>query len=137
MSIAAFRLSSEGRVIMEEIDKLFERIDQGQNVDQIRIDIADLIGKSLYSMCDSFGYWEKVHMANAIGLLAWNINASLQHPSANATFWLRLSLVNGEKAFVPHDQRSENGTHVNGRLDAITFDQLLADIISLGAKPSL
>jgi len=118
---------------MEEIDKLFDRIDKDPHVDQIRLDIADLIAKCLNSMRDSFGYWEKVHMANAIAWLVRNANASLQYQTAYTTSWLRLSLVNVEKALVPPDRRSADYMLRDQTLDALTFDHLLEDIRKLGA----
>ena len=120
------------RGTLQEIDRLFERLDQNQNIDQIRLDIADLIAKCLNKKRDTFGYWEKAHMANAIAFLALNVASSSQ----STTSWLRASLVNIEKAFVLKDQRSESYTRKDNRLDLLTFDQLLDDIRKLGGTPT-
>lgn len=59
-----------------EIDALFERLDH-DNVDLIRLDIVDLIGRCLNEKRESFGYWEKKHFAHAIAELARNVHAPI------------------------------------------------------------
>jgi hypothetical protein len=118
------------RSVMEETDMLFARLDQNENVDAIRIDIANLIVKYLGEKRDTFGYWEKAHFANAIASLAQNVFSSHQPTTA----WLRASLVNVEKALVPPDQRNESYTRRDNQLDALTFDQLVDDIRKLGGR---
>jgi len=113
---------------MDEIDILFMRLDQDQNIDDVRLDIADLIAKCLNEKRDNFGYWEKAHIANAIALLAQNVFSSRQPTTA----WLRASLVNLDKALVPPDQRSETYTRRDNQLDSLTFEQLIDDIRKLG-----
>ena len=115
---------------MEEIDILFARLDQDQNIDQIRLDIADLIWKCLINKRDTFGYWEKVHLANAIGLLARNVLFLRQ----SSTFLLRLSLINVKMALVPPAQGSEGLAGSDDKLDSLTFDQLVDDVRKLGSS---
>ncbi len=115
---------------MVEIDALFERLDKDRDVDRIRLDIAGLIAKQLAQARESFGYWEKAHFAQAIAALAWNVNLG----NRDTTSWLRLCLVNLELAHVPLAQRSEDYTPRNKQIDALTFDELMADIRKLGGR---
>ncbi|WP_296445589.1 hypothetical protein [Rhodoferax sp. UBA5149] len=113
---------------MKEIDELVERLDSDSNVDGIRLDIADLIAKSLAQKREAFGYWEKAHLAHAIAVLAHNVHAGHR----DSTSWLRLCLVSIESAYIPADKRSEDYTARNKQIDALTFDQLVDDIRKLG-----
>ena len=113
---------------MKEIDELFERIDNDSDVDGIRRDIADLIGKSLTQKQEAFGYWEKAQFAHAIAALAHNVHAGHR----DSTSWLRLCLVSIENACIPADERSEDYTARNKQIEALTFDQLMDDIRTLG-----
>jgi hypothetical protein len=69
-------MGSAGGYLMMEIDALFERLDH-DNVDLIRLDIVDLIGRCLNEKRESFGYWEKKHFAHAIAELARNVHAPI------------------------------------------------------------
>lgn len=117
---------------MEKIDALFEKLNQNQNVNEIRVDIVDLIMECLNEIRSNFGNWEKIHLANAIALLAQNIYST--HQPSNA--WLRASLVYVEKSFLPPDQRSECFGQRENPFDSLTFDQLVADIQKLGGEVS-
>ena len=55
---------------MIDMDGLFERIDGAEDVDGLRLDIADAIAKGLFERRESLGYWEKAHFAQAIAALA-------------------------------------------------------------------
>lgn len=115
---------------MANIDALFERIDRDRDIDRLRLDIADAIAKGLVEKRDSFGYWEKAHFAQAIAALAQNVNIG----DHDATSWLRLCLVNLELAYVPREKRSEDYTPRNKQVEALTFQDLMADIRKLGGK---
>jgi hypothetical protein len=114
---------------MPDIDALFERIDKDRDLDRLRLDIADAIATALTAMRDSFGYWEKAHLADAIAELAHNVSRGRADTS-----WLRLCLVNLELAYVPKQKRSEDYTPRIKQLEALTFDDLMADVRRLGAK---
>ncbi len=113
---------------MKEINDLFERLDKDKDVDGIRLDIADLIAKSLTQKREAFGYWEKAQFAHAIAALAQNVHAGHR----DSTSWLRLCLVSIENAHIPPDERSEDYTARNKQIEALTFDQLMDDIRKLG-----
>jgi len=112
---------------MNDIDSILEKLDQDGNIRYVRNAISELIVDRLQKVRDAFGYWEKVHFANAIAALAWNTNSSFQP----ATSWLRLCLVNVEKALVPAEQRNENYTPRDSHLDSLTYDQLMNAIVEV------
>ncbi len=109
---------------MDEVDIILEKIDRGVDVNEVRRDIVALLADALQRVRNNLGYWEKAHLAHAIAELAWNVR-SRQQPT---TSWLRLCLVDLEKALVPADQRNENYTPRDELLDAITFEQLAGDL---------
>lgn len=114
---------------MKEINDLFERLDKDKDVDGIRLDIADLIAKSLTQKREAFGYWEKEQFAYAIAALAQNVQGP--HDSTSS---LRKCLVSIEKAHISPDERSEDYTARNKQIEALTFDQLMDDIRKLGGR---
>lgn len=115
---------------MSEIDTLFERLDTDRDVDRIRLDIANLIVNQMDHARASFGYWEKVHFAQAIAALAWNVNLG----NRDTTSSLMLCMVNLELVHVPPDQRSEDYTPRNKQIEALTFEELMTDIQKLGGR---
>lgn len=112
---------------MEEINELFERLDKDKNVDGIRLDIANLIAKSLIQKKEAFSYWEKAQFAHAIAALAQNIQGR-----QDSTSWLRLCLVSIENAHILPGERSEDYAARNKQIEALTFDQLMDDICKMG-----
>jgi|GEM_PF-3931665 hypothetical protein len=97
--------------ISEEIDVIIQQIEENGKTEYIRNRIADLIIDSLNSVKDSFGYWEKLNLANAISNLKIN--------------WFRASLVNLEVALAPAYLRNENFTQRNKELDSYTYEKLM------------
>ncbi len=117
---------------MEELDTLAQRIINGDKVDLIRLDIADLIAQRLKEVRETLGYWEKEQFAHAIAALASNIHAG----DRETTVWLRLCLVCIDKANVPPDMRSEELKVKNEFMDGLTYDQLALEIQTLGGRAS-
>lgn len=115
---------------MEQVDAILRRIDANEDLGGIRLDIVDLIADQLQRKRQSLGYWEKAHFAHAISALGWNLNARYQP----TTSWLRLCLVDLEKALVPADQRNENYTPRDAQLDALTYEQLMQAVEALGGR---
>jgi hypothetical protein len=109
-----------GVSILVEIDALFARLDQKQDIDQVRLEIAELITKILTDNRDNLGCWEKEHLVYAIALFAQNVNSTHPHTTA----WLKASLINIEKALVPPEQRSESCTSRGVEFNSFTFAQL-------------
>jgi hypothetical protein len=56
----------------EVVDALLRRLNAGDDLGEIRLDIADLIEAKPHEVRPSLGYWEKTRLANAITTLAWN-----------------------------------------------------------------
>ncbi len=115
---------------MQKIDDLFVRLNAGEDVGAIRLDIATLIAEQLHGLRSSLGYWEKAHLAQAIASLGWNMNSS--HQPTNS--WLLLCLVNLEKALVPTSARNENFGARDEQLNSLTYEQLVSAIQALGGQ---
>ena len=117
--------------VVKSPDELFERLDTDTNVDGIRRDIADLIAKYLIRSKETFDYWTKAHLTYAIAWLAVNVNVDRPRDS---TSWLRLCLVNACKSQVPSNERSDDYTVRDKKIEALTFEQLMDDIRALGGN---
>lgn len=113
---------------MEEVRALYERIADGDKVDLIRLDIADLIAKCLAEKRETLGYWEKGQFAYAIAALARNTYSG----NRESAVWLRLCLVCIEKAYVPPDKRADDPEERNEHIDALTYEQLAVEVRTLG-----
>jgi hypothetical protein len=118
---------------MQTFDSLLLQLNDLQNISALRVELVLLIFQNLYLLKDSLDDWEKDHFGNAISSLALNVN-SMQQPT-NA--WLRLCLIDLEKALTPKGERNERsfrpGTDVADR----SYDQLAATLDSLGQKIGL
>lgn len=107
--------------LMQSIESLLHRLDDGDDLNALRNAIADLISSQLQAMKESLEYWETTHFANAIAALSLNVNF-LPRPT---TTWLRLCLVDLEKVLVPPHQRDENSMLQDKYLEALTYEQLM------------
>jgi hypothetical protein len=109
-----------GGEIMDEVTAILERLDHGDNIGEIRNDIAHLISQCLQQNQETLDYWEKLYCANAIA--AFHLN---NVPGAEPTpLWLRLSLYELERAFVPANERDEGYLPKHERISQLTFEQL-------------
>jgi hypothetical protein len=105
---------------MEEVTAILERLDHGDNIGEIRNDIAHLISQCLQQNQETLGYWEKLYFANAIA--AFHLN---KVPGAQPTpLWLRVSLYDLERAFVPASERGEGYLPKDERINLLTLEQL-------------
>ena len=84
--------------------RAFERLHSNPKAAVAQRIVADLIGECLEDCRSNLGQWEKSHIANALGALAWNIRMKRQ----NSLTWLRLALVSLEKALTPPRKRKES-----------------------------
>lgn len=112
---------------MDEIEALAARLDHDPDVGTVRLDIADLIGRLIRERRDTLGYWEKHCFAQALASLAWNGHGQ-------STAWLRLCLQCLGNALVPADRRDDRYASHIAEIDALTPDQLLADVQALGGR---
>jgi len=115
---------------MDNIHSLIERVDRDSDLDKLRLDIANTVAAGLVDSRDSFGYWEKAHFARAISALAWNVSISRRQ----ATSWLKLCLASLELAYTPKEKRYEDYTPRCEPIEALTFEDLAADVRTLGGK---
>lgn len=109
---------------MQEVDSILEKLDNDGDIVEIRIAIADLIIDQLRRVRGSFGYLEKFFFASAIAAFAFNIGSRYQPTNS----WLRLCLVDLEKALEPAEQWDENYAPQDAQLESLTCDQLMDDI---------
>lgn len=110
---------------MNKIDELFHQIEAEVDISKLRRNIADLIIHEIEQLGENkVGYWEKLYFANAISALARNFNSTNQPTSS----WLKLCLVDIEKALVPSEKRDDSYVSRNGQIDSISFTQLVEEI---------
>jgi hypothetical protein len=118
---------------MQTFDSLFLQVNDLADIPAFRVQLVELIFQHLHRIGNSLDDWEKSHFGYAIVALALNVN-SMQQPT-NA--WLRLCLIDLEKALTPKGERNERsfrpGTDVADR----SYDQLAATLDSLGQKIGL
>jgi hypothetical protein len=100
------------------------------NVPAARSAIVDLLLYHLHAAQHTLDDWQKVHFLNAISALALNVN-SLQQPTVS---WLRLCLVDLEKAITPQYQRSNDLPPRNIDLELITYERLMEALDSIGRQ---
>ena len=112
---------------IQNVNYILQLLDGKGDIKEARLAIINLIESHLQALKEPLGYWEKQHLANAVASLAWNIN-SIHQPT---TAWLKLCLVNVEKALVPVSQRGEDLTQRDKQLESLTYTQLIEDIKTL------
>lgn len=115
---------------MDSINSLIECVIRERDLDKLRLAIANAIAARLVDSRGSFGYWQKVHFAQAIAALAWNVSIS----GEQATSWLRFCLASLELASTPKEKRFEDYTPRREQMEALTFEDLVADIRTLGGR---
>lgn len=113
-------------VVMEE---LAIRIRAGENIDQVRRDIASFIRDELEARRESLGTWERLHFANAVEELHRNLQGG--QPPNNR--WLMLSLVNALKACCPSDERNETYLQPED-VSWLTYKQISQNLASTGLE---
>jgi hypothetical protein len=114
---------------MPTVDDISHQIAEGGDLDQIRLGLAELIGEQLRAFNDSgsLGYWERRHFGSAVASLAMDLRSA-----PGSRFWLRLCLQDIVHALIPADRRDEDYTPKNPQAEAITFDQLLRALRTVG-----
>lgn len=120
-------MCKQRETIMDKINDLYERISNGDDLDEVRNDIVMLIREILSENSDEISNWKKSHIASAIGSLSWNISQQLKSSDA----WLRVCMMNIEKSLVPENERNDNSLSDVEVLNKITAQQLLEAISSL------
>jgi hypothetical protein len=120
---------------MQPFDSLFLQVNDLANISAFRIQLVLLIFQNLYPLRDSLDHWEKDHFGNAINSLALNVD-SMRQPT---TAWLRLCLIDLEKALTPKEERNDRYFRPGAEADAAdrSYEQLAATLDSIGRKVGL
>jgi hypothetical protein len=118
------------RETMQDIDLIREALADLENLQVVRVAIVDLTLRHLQIAQHSLDDWQKLHFLNAISALALNIN-SLQQPTVS---WLRLCLVDLEKAITPAYQRGNDYAQRNIDLELVTYERLMDALDSVGRQ---
>lgn len=98
---------------------LIQKLEESGNTPEIKLSVAVYLAGCIEVVRNRFGDWEKLHLANAVAALARNIST----PSAG-TAWLRLCIVNADKALVHPEQRNEAYVTRYARFDSLSADDL-------------
>ncbi|HEV7619033.1 MAG TPA: hypothetical protein VGO51_13125 [Burkholderiaceae bacterium] len=120
---------------MQIFDALLLRINDLDHIPAFRIELVLLIFQNLCLLRDSLDQWEKCYFWHAINSLARNVN-SVQQPT---TAWLRLCLIDLEKALMPKEERNDRYCRPGAKADAVnqSYEQLMATLDCIGQKIGL
>ena len=120
---------------MRPFDLLYQQVDHLDNIPAFSVQLVLLIFQNLYPLRDSLDHCEKDHFWNAINSLALNVDSMLQPTNA----WLRLCLIDLEKALTPKDERNDRYFRPGAGADAAdrSYKQLVATLDSIGRKVGL
>jgi hypothetical protein len=120
---------------MQPFDLLFLKVNDLANISAFRIQLVLLIFQNLYPLRDSLDHCEKDHFGNAINSLALNVDSMMQPTNA----WLRLCLIDLEKALTPKKERNDRYFRPGAGADAAdrSYKQLVATLDSIGRKVGL
>ncbi|RQR87059.1 hypothetical protein DIE11_03790 [Burkholderia sp. Bp9012] len=113
---------------MDEIEELDERLDSDPDVDGVRLDIADLLGRLIGERRDYLSYWEKFWFVQALVSLDGNI----QRGQRDSTAFLRVTLLAIANALRPAQERDENYAPHRADIEAVTAELLLEYVRTLG-----
>jgi hypothetical protein len=120
---------------MQAFDSLFLQVNDLANISAFRVQLVLMIFQNLYPLRDSLDHWEKDHFGNAINSLALNVDSMRQPTNA----WLRLCLIDLEKALTPKEERNDRYFRPGAEADAAdrSYEQLVATLDSIGRKVGL
>jgi hypothetical protein len=120
---------------MQAFDSLFLQVNDLANISAFRVQLVLMIFQNLYPLRDSLDHWEKDHFGNAINSLALNVDSMRQPTNA----WLRLCLIDLEKALTPKGERNDRYFRPGAEADAAdrSYEQLVATLDSIGRKVGL
>lgn len=92
---------------MHSVNAILLQLPNMHKLDAVRWAVVELIREQLHLRREVLDEWEALHFANAITMLAMNINA-LHQPT---TAWLRLCLVDLQHALTPEGKRPAPPAH--------------------------
>jgi hypothetical protein len=112
---------------VDKIRSILEKLETLEDVNPVRGEIVDLIVECLEAKKECFGDWERTHFSNAIGTFGLNIHSAPQPTVA----WLRLCLIDLERAVAPVNQQDRNYRSPDPSLRDVTYQQLKGAVNSL------
>jgi hypothetical protein len=118
---------------MQPFDLLFLKVNDLTNIPASRVQLVLLIFQNLYRLRYSLDQWEKDHFGVAINWLALNVDSMRQPTNA----WLRLCLIDLEKALTPKEERYERYFRPEADVAGRSYEQLVATLDSIGRKVGL
>jgi hypothetical protein len=121
--------------IMEPFDSLYRQVNDLDNISAFRVQLVELISQHLHRLGDALDDWEKDHFSDAIVALGLNVN-SKQQPT---NVWLRLCLIDLEKALTPKGERKGRYFRPGAEADAAdrSYEQLVAVLDSIARRIGL
>jgi hypothetical protein len=121
--------------MIQRFDSLFLQVNDLDNIPAFRVQLVLMIFQNLYRLRDSLDDWGKDHFENAINSLALNVDSMRQPTNA----WLRLCLIDLEKALTPKEERNDCYFRPGAGADAAdrSYEQLVATLDSIGRKVGL
>jgi hypothetical protein len=110
------------------INVIRRHIVERHDLASIRCEIIELLYIGLTAKEHSMDDWEKTHFSNAIGALSLNIHS----PRQPTYSWLRLCLVDLERALAPAHLRIANYQSPDASMRDVKCELLMAAVESLG-----
>ncbi len=96
----------------------------GQDIDCVRLDIANLMTKGLSEIRNTLGYWEKAHYRLAIQ----NLRKNMWLLNRESTTYLGACLLCIENAHIPVHYRSRTFLTKDIQIDALSWQDLMTRI---------
>lgn len=114
--------------ITQKISELRVRIDFDEDVTNVRLAVADLLGDTLRAFDGSTNQWELSLINEAIGLVDRNFRSAQVDTKAN----LKLALMHIENAFTPEDERNETYTGTSKSQTKHKLDEMIKRFQKMG-----
>lgn len=116
--------------IVKKISAILAKLEMECEIASLRLEIVVIIRECLEARKDSFGDWEKTHFSNAIGALGLNIHSRQQPTIA----WLRLCLLDLERAVLPVTQRDPKFRVPDPSLRELSYERMVGAIDSIARE---
>jgi hypothetical protein len=114
--------------ITQKINELRVRIDFDDDVTNVRLTIADLVGDALRFFDGSTNQWELSLIDGAIGL----VESNFKSPQVDTKMNLKLALKQIEVALTPEDERNEVYTGLPNKQIEHNFDEMIKRFQRMG-----
>lgn len=114
--------------ISQKINELRVRIDFDEDVTNVRLAVAELVGEVLHELDGSRNQWELSLMEEAISSVERNFKSGQVDDKAN----LKLALVQMENALTPEDERNETYTGISNKQIEHNLDEMIKRFQKMG-----